>query len=295
MSTEKPTTVVAVADKPMEFVPFGGKDPVKLSIAIVRRLIAVNTKTGKAPTDDDCIRFMMLCSAKRLNPFESDAYLIGYDTQDGPKFSLITAHQAFLKRAEANPEYDGMESGVIVMRDGKLVDVEGDFHLDGDTIVGGWAVVHFKNREFPMKKRIRLARFNTGKSQWAKDPAGMICKCAEADALRSSFPTLLGGLYLNEEMDNEPAKEVKQPIFKSSVTTDVAAEVKKIEPEKPLVTVRRLCESSGLSEEKLLAGMKDIGLADDNSTTLDEQSDVDLVLILNDWEDFVSRMKGAAK
>ncbi len=28
----------------------------------------------------------------------------------------------------------------------------------------------------------------------------MICKCAEADALRSSFPTMLGGLYMKEEL-----------------------------------------------------------------------------------------------
>jgi hypothetical protein len=29
----------------------------------------------------------------------------------------------------------------------------------------------------------------------------MIVKCAEADALRSSFPTMLGGLYMREEVD----------------------------------------------------------------------------------------------
>jgi len=29
----------------------------------------------------------------------------------------------------------------------------------------------------------------------------MICKCAEADALRSTFPTMLGGLYTREEVN----------------------------------------------------------------------------------------------
>jgi hypothetical protein len=36
---------------------------------------------------------------------------------------------------------------------------------------------------------------------WKRDPAGMICKCAEADALRSAFPTLLSGMFLAEERE----------------------------------------------------------------------------------------------
>ena len=131
----------------------------------------------------------MLCKAKRLNPFEGDAYLIGYDSKDGPSFSLITAHQAFLKRAECNDEYDGMESGVIVSNGGSLVDRIGDFTMDDDKLVGAWARVHFKNRGHAMEKRVKLTTFNKGFGRWNIDPAGMIVKCAEADALRSAFPT----------------------------------------------------------------------------------------------------------
>ena len=42
------------------------------------------------------------------------------------------------------------------------------------------------------------------------DPAGMIVKCAEADALRSAFPTMLGGCYTEEEMP-VPADQHNQP------------------------------------------------------------------------------------
>jgi hypothetical protein len=34
----------------------------------------------------------------------------------------------------------------------------------------------------------------------------MICKCAEADALRASFLTMLGGLYLKEEFHGRVSK-----------------------------------------------------------------------------------------
>lgn len=206
--------------KLIEFVPFGAKDAIQLSVAIVKRLVAVKTKTGKECSNDEAIKFMLMCQAKKLNPFEGDAFLIGYDTQDGPKFSLITAHQAFLKRAEVHQEFDGMESGVIVQRGGELLDLLGDWHMPNDVVLGGWATVFFKNRSHPMKKRLRLSRFNKGFGIWRDDPAGMIVKCAEADALRSSFPTMLGGMFIREESgDVITTEKIVHAAFPEETTT----------------------------------------------------------------------------
>lgn len=202
---EKPTGEV------IEFVPFGAKDKLQLTIEIVKRLVAVKTKTGKSCSDEDAFRFMLMCQARKLNPFEGDAFLIGYDTQSGPSFSLITAHQAFLKRAELHPEFDGMESGTIVMRGSQVLDLLGDWHMSGDKILGGWATVYFKNRKYPMKKRLRLERFNKQYGIWKDDPAGMIVKCTEADALRSAFPTMLGGMFITEEMQR--IEDIARPVF----------------------------------------------------------------------------------
>lgn len=198
-------TALATNDREMTYIPFASKDAIKLSVGIVKNLVSAKTKNGAVCTDADAMKFMMLCKARGLNPFEGDAFLIGYDGKDGPVFSLITSHQAFLKRAEVHPEYDGMESGVIVRTaDGEMVDREGDFIFDDDTILGGWATVHFKNRKFPMKKRLKLGVFHKGRGLWNDNPCGMICKCAEADALRSAFPTMLGGMYAQEEMPPPP-------------------------------------------------------------------------------------------
>lgn len=204
MSNELQRTTITPpdGDKPMSFIPYGSSDAIKLSVSIIQNLIAVPTKSGKTCSKRDALRFMMMCQARRLNPFEGDAFLVGYDGKNGPEFSLITAHQAFLKRAEIHPEYDGMQSGIIILKDeetGQTEDTEGDFHLPDARIVGGWATVYFKTRKYPTHRRIRMDRFNKGFAQWGVDAAGMICKCAEADALRSSFPTMLGGLYLREE------------------------------------------------------------------------------------------------
>lgn len=192
--------IQATKDREAEFVPFGAKEKIKLTVPIVLKYLCTPTRSGKVCDERQAVKFIMLCKARLLNPFEGDAYIVGYDSQDGPSFSLITAHQAFLKRAEVHQEYDGMESGVIVQVGDEIVNREGDILYRGDTILGGWATVHFKNRKYPMKKRLKLDTFNTGQSRWKKDAAGMIVKCAEADALRSAFPTSLGGMYLEDEL-----------------------------------------------------------------------------------------------
>lgn len=222
MTTAVATTAKAPEERVMKFVPYGSSDEIKLSVSIIQEVVAVPTKTGRTCSKRDALRFMMMCQARRLNPFEGDAFLVGYDGKNGPEFSLITAHQAFLKRAEIHPEFDGMRSGIIILEDeetGKTSDIEGDFHLKDQIVVGGWATVYFKNRKYPISRRIRMDRFNKGFAQWGVDAAGMICKCAEADALRSAFPTMLGGLYMQDEVTLD---------VKSRTSTSDVADVSKL-------------------------------------------------------------------
>lgn len=287
----------------MEYVPFGApsSDSIKLSCNIVRSLICQPTKTGKLPTDQDCMRFMMMCQARRLNPFEGDSFMLGYDTQSGPKFSLITAHQAFLKRAELNEEYNGMKSGVILRRDGTQLDVEGDFHEETDEILGGWATVFFKHRDNPMHKRVRLKRFRKDTPIWRDDPAGMICKCAEADALRSSFPTMLGGLYLKEELESEASVDrISKPIFNVPEIAPAPAETKAIEAvtvvaaRSPIEEVWELCKKDGVKESDLLEFMATIGLTHVDAATLEEAELTEagsMDKLIAQWPYFVEQIK----
>lgn len=214
-------------EKFTRFVPFGAKDEIKLSIEIVKRMVAVKTKRGATCDDIQAAKFIALCQSQRLNPFAGDAFLIGYDGQDGPQFSLITAHQAFLKRAEVCEDYDGMESGVIIQpKDGgEIEEVQGDFY-DGEThnLLGGWAKVYHRKRKIPTYRRLKVQRFNKGFGVWKDDPAGMICKCAEADALRSTFPTMLGGLYMQDEMPTSTVIDVSSVASGAKLVSNVTVE-----------------------------------------------------------------------
>lgn len=261
----------------VEYVPYGASDKIKMTISIVQNLIAVKTKTGKTCSDRDAIKFLAMCQAKRLNPFEGDAFLIGYDNRDGTAtFALITAHQTYLKRAELHPEFDGMKSGIIVKdEDGSSKDLEGDYFDEGQKVVGGWATVFFKNRKQPMHKRLRLSRFQKPFGVWQEDPAGMICKCAEADALRSSFPTMLGGLYMREEIEIEKPPQMSRPDFSGS--------------EKPLFEnggrMRELIAETKAAEEKPKAepqsGATDeaagVSTQDSSAASSDDESNPELI------------------
>lgn len=289
--TKQTSAVAKTEDRGLtEFVPFGSNDMVKLNISIVRSLVAVPTKTGQMPKDTECIKFIAMCKARRLNPFEGDAFLIGYDSRDGAKFNLITAHQAFLKRAELNAEYNGMKSGCIVQREGVLVDLEGDFHLEDDVVMGGWATVYFKTRQNPMHKRIRLKRFQKAFGVWQEDPAGMICKCAEADALRSSFPTMLGGLYLKEEMDREVPTKMSEPIF-STPTAEVVDEPAEIAPINPVHRILELCKQDDILEADLLIFLEGIGLNPDNADTVGKLDPGNMDTLLNSWSDISAKLR----
>lgn len=176
------------------FTPHGEDTNIELSIALVKRFLTTPTAKGAKPTDEDVVKFMMHCHAMKLNPWIKDCYLAGYDTSaSGPKFDILTAHQVLLKRAESCPEYEGMESGVVIQNATEIVERAGDIVPKGYTLIGGWAKVYRSDRRIPMYKSIPLDAFDKDNAFWKGGKKGMqIAKCAEADALRSAIPSLSG-------------------------------------------------------------------------------------------------------
>jgi len=201
MSEKKETVIAKKDENSVEFVPFGGSDKLRLTASMIKQFIAVPTKSGALPSERDCIRFIMLCRGKRANPFEGDCFLIGYDSQLGPSFSMVCGIELFLKRASAEPSYDGNESGVIVSALGnEIIERPGTMVMDGEKLIGGWAKVYRKDRKQVEYKSVKFETYDTGRSRWMKDPGGQIAKVALSQALRSAYPTALGALYTQEEM-----------------------------------------------------------------------------------------------
>ncbi|GAG93113.1 unnamed protein product [marine sediment metagenome] len=90
----------------------------------------------------DLFLFLELCKAKKLNPFTRDVYLVKY-AKDKPA-AMVTAKDTFFKRADAHPQNDGMESGVIVRKGSLITHRPGCVTYNGESLIGGWAVQHRK-------------------------------------------------------------------------------------------------------------------------------------------------------
>jgi phage recombination protein Bet len=207
MSNETlPATQAAPAQQQgliISYTPVGETEAITLTIRRVKEDLCIPTRSGILPTDNQVRKYMMLCKAQSLNPWVNDAFLVGYDSKDGPSFSLIVSHQALLKRAECSPEYDGIESGVIVKVGQDVIERPGKMTYDGEKLLGGWARVHRTDRKVSTYDSVNFRTYNTGRSRWAADPEGMIVKVAEAAALRKTFPSTLAAMYCQEEMERD--------------------------------------------------------------------------------------------
>ena len=150
--------------------------------------------------------FMELCRAQRLNPFLNEAYLVKFQ---GKPAQIMVAHKALVKRAEAHPQYDGMQHGVIVMTKGGEVEKREGCAYPGEQLIGGWCKVYRKDRRMPVYSERSFTSMNKGQANWKSMPDVMIDKCAQAAALREAFPDELRSMYTTEEMGGAKPQEIK--------------------------------------------------------------------------------------
>ena len=167
--------------------------------------------------------FMELCRAQRLNPFLNEAYLVKFK---GAPAQIMVAHKALVKRAEAHPQYDGMEHGVVVMRDGTVhTENRGAYYPEaGEVLLGGWCKEYRKDRRFPVYAERSFTSMNKNQANWKSMPDVMIDKCAQAAALREAFPDELRGLYAQEEMGAQEVASTSEPVSAPpAAKTNIAA------------------------------------------------------------------------
>lgn len=170
-----------------------GED-VKLSESMVNQFIARGTTTL---SKKEVVNFIQLCKCRKLNPFLNEAYPIKFGNEPA---QLIVGADAFKRKAEENPRFRGYKAGIIVTRNKEIIELEGAFKFPTDIIVGGWAEVYIKDRDFPVVAKVNFAEYDKGKSTWKQIPCTMIRKVALVQALREAFPSDLGAMYSGEEL-----------------------------------------------------------------------------------------------
>ena len=181
--------------------------------------------------------FINLCKYSGLNPWLKEAYCIKYGSEPA---TMVTGKDAFMKRAEAIPAFDGIKAGIAVMNNetGDIEYREGMITVPGETIIGGWAEVYRKDRSHSTRAEVSFEEYAARKkdgslnSQWSKKPATMIRKVALVQALREAFPTNLGGMYSAEEVGKEEPEDAGLPQAPISPETGEVMEAEVVEKPK---------------------------------------------------------------
>lgn len=156
-------------------------------------------------TMQEIVMFINLCRYAGLNPWLKEAYCIKYGNEPA---TMVVGKEAFMKRAESAPGYDGIDAGIIVTTGDAITYRKGTLKLSGEEILGGYAEVYRKDRSHPYRIEVSFEEYAGRKkdgrlnSQWSKKPATMIRKVALVQALREAFPDNFSGLYSEEEVEN---------------------------------------------------------------------------------------------
>ncbi|MDB2150557.1 phage recombination protein Bet [Clostridium butyricum] len=226
---------------------------VELSVATVKQYLVSG---GGNVSNQEVMMFMKLCQGQKLNPFTREAYLVKYGNQSA---SIVVGKDAFTRRAEANPNYKGVKSGVIVVNLNKQIENrEGTFYLKGrEELVGGWARVSFKDNKDEVFNTVSLDEYIGRKkdgsiqSMWATKPATMIRKVALVQALRDAFPNSLSQMYVAEEVQVD---ESELPVHEVDVKEEQRQAAHVDAPPQPATQNTKAQVMQLAKEKELMAG-----------------------------------------
>lgn len=229
LSTKKATP--APQNKIAKFMA-GGME-IQLTPEIVRNYLVSGTKENV--TMQEVSMFINLCKYSGLNPWLREAYCIKYGSEPA---TMVIGKEAFMKRAEADPNYDGFAAGIIIQdEEGGIEYRNGTMYTKEEQILGGWAEVWRKDRSHSTRAEVSMEEYAGRKKdgsmngQWSKKPATMIRKVALVQALREAFPKALGGLYTAEEQGQEEPETTSAPVMDQDTGEILDAEI--VTPQAP--------------------------------------------------------------
>lgn len=179
-----------------------GSETVNLSMDDIKNYLV--SGDGRL-TDSEAFMFLNLCKHQHLNPFLREAYCIKYGNSPA---QMVVGKDTFIKRARHRPDFDGFKAGVVIKtQGGEIIEREGSFVVQGESLLGGWAKVFIKGLQTPYYAAVQWGEYVGKKkngeitSMWASKPTTMIRKVALSQALREAFPDDMGGLYEPEEIN----------------------------------------------------------------------------------------------
>jgi phage recombination protein Bet len=166
-------------------------------------LDTVKTSKGTIPDQSTKQNFITTCLSYGLNPIKRQAYLTGYDSNSGAKFTFIVGIDGFTTIASRTGVYAGKDQARFTYIDNKL----------DSASVTVYRLVQGQKCAFT--GQAYFDEYKQPSPLWQKMPKTMLEKCAFAKALRSAFPESLSGLYTDDEISTKPA--IDEPITEGTL------------------------------------------------------------------------------
>lgn len=158
-------------------------------------------------TENELKIILYLSKEYNLDPLKKEIYLLKY----GGKSTVITSRDGYLKIANLNENFDGIESDVVYQgdkltkrEDGSLLIEYGPEHLifDKSKLTGAFCSVFRKDRAKATTVFVSIKDYyKRGAPIWEQYVNAMILKVAEAMALKRAFA--ISGLVTREEIEKE--------------------------------------------------------------------------------------------
>lgn len=160
------------------------------------------------PSEDDIVNAINWCKTLQLDPFVNECYFLKGDGDNGRQpMARVISKDYYFKKADAQPDYDGIDAGIIIKgKDGSVKEIPGTFKLDDDLLLGGWATVYRRDRQHPSVAKVSLTEYAANTPKWKAQPATMIAKIAKVAALREAFPGVFSSMYIEEELEDDEKK-----------------------------------------------------------------------------------------
>lgn len=205
----------------------------------------LRSTVAQGATDEELKMLLYLSKEYDLDPLKKEIYLIKY----GGKSTVITSRDGYLKIANTNENFDGLESDVVYQGDKLSKRDDGSLHIeyseahltfDKSKLTGAFCSVFRKDRAKATTVFVSIKDYyKKGAPIWEQYINAMILKVAEAMALKRAFA--ISGLVTQEEIEKEGFE-----IASELETFEIATEAQR----KAIFT---LASEKNISEEALKA------------------------------------------
>ena len=199
-----------------ELVELEGIKITRGQIDLIKRTIFINA------TDDEMRLFFYECRRRGVHPMDRLIYPVARKDKEGNRHVSFQMGIDYLRAAgEETGRYVGQKS----IQYGPSIKQTTE---EGEIIVPEWAEATILRKDpergeiAEVPHRVLWKEYYPGQKlghMWRKMPYNQLAKCAEAGSLRKAFPRKLGGLYINEEMeqaDAVPFTPIQMPQEKKS-------------------------------------------------------------------------------